>query len=72
MEKHQKLILQKLSVVTFNTDERDVIDIFQDLPLKDQNDLAAMETKLNNDSIYRKHMVSCIPAFNFIVLEYLL
>lgn len=55
MEKHQKLILQKLSVVTFNTDERDVIDIFQNLPLKDQNDLAAMETKLNNDSIYRKH-----------------
>lgn len=64
IETNQKLILQKLStttsVNTFETEEEEKIDIFQDLPLRDENDLQAMEIKLKNDSFYRNQMVKCL------------
>lgn len=55
----QKLILQKASIGTFEiTDERENIDIFQDLPLKNSQDIETMETKLKNDLSYKNQMVS--------------
>ncbi|CAL1685185.1 unnamed protein product [Lasius platythorax] len=61
IETNQKLILQKLStttsVGTFETEEEEKIDIFQDLSLRDENDLQAMEIKLKNDSFYRNQMI---------------
>lgn len=56
--KNMKKQVAKLSTGTFETKERQKIDIFQDLPLKDENDLEAMETKLKNNSSYRSEMVS--------------
>lgn len=61
IETNQKLILQKLLVTdTVCSEEKDDIDIFQDLPLKAEKELEAVETKLSNDLKYRKHMVSYI------------
>jgi len=42
----------------FETEEREEIDIFQDFPLKEQQNLEVMETKLQNDISYRNQMVS--------------
>ncbi|XP_039312745.1 uncharacterized protein LOC120359418 [Solenopsis invicta] len=56
--KNMKKQVAKLSTGTFETKERQKIDILQDLPLKDENDLEAMETKLKNNSSYRSEMVS--------------
>lgn len=57
---NQKLILEKLSNCQggFETKEREEIDIFQDFPLKEQQNLEVMETKLQNDISYRNQMVS--------------
>lgn len=52
---HQKSISQKLSVNTVDSEEKE--DIFQNLPIKNENELEVIETKLNNDSTYKKHMV---------------
>lgn len=58
IKKNQKLILEKVSISTFQTEEKERIDIFQDLPLKDENDLEAMEIKLKNDSFFQNEMVN--------------
>lgn len=58
---NQKLILEKLSNCqgnSFETEEREEIDIFQDFPLKEQQNLEVIETKLQNDISYRNQMVS--------------
>lgn len=63
----QKLILEKFSNNTFEREEkeeREKIDIFQHLPLKDNQDLIAMEAKLKNDVAYRNQMVSSYQYFN--------
>lgn len=62
----QKLILEKFSNNTFEREEkeeREKIDIFQDLPLKDNQDLVAMEAKLKHDLAYRSQMVSPMSIF---------
>lgn len=56
----QKLILEKFSNNTFEREEkeeREKIDIFQHLPLKDNQDFIAMEAKLKNDVAYRNQMI---------------
>lgn len=58
IERSQKLILEKVSIRTFDTEEKEIIDIFQDLPLKNEDDLQSMETKLSNNTLYRNQMVS--------------
>lgn len=39
-------------------EEKENIDIFQDLPLKDVNELEALEIKLKNDLLYRNKMIN--------------
>ncbi|XP_067204858.1 putative leucine-rich repeat-containing protein DDB_G0290503 isoform X3 [Linepithema humile] len=56
IKKNQKIMLQKLSIDSFHTKEKETIDTLNDFPLKDQNDLDTMEIKLQNDSIYRDKM----------------
>lgn len=58
---YEKSISQKLSVSTVGSEEKE--DIFQNLPIKNENELEVIETKLNNDSTYRKHMVSYTSVF---------
>lgn len=54
---NQKLILEKLSLYsTLHVEQRE-IDVFLDLPLKDENSLQLMEEKLQNDLSYQKKMV---------------
>lgn len=62
----QKLILEKLAIAnTFErAEEREEI-VFQDLPLKNNQDLVIIEKKLKNDPAYRNQMVS--PIFNTIL-----
>jgi len=59
----QKLILEKLSNPTFEAKESETIDVFQELPLKDNQDLVTMETRLKNDVFYRNQMVSPMSIF---------
>lgn len=63
----QKLILEKFAIAnTFEgAEEREEIDVFQDLPLKNNQDLVIIEEKLKNDPAYRNQMVSTI--FNTIL-----
>lgn len=56
IERHQKLIIQKLSIT--NVEDKENIDIYQDLPLRKKSDLEAMEKKLVHDGTYRSQMVS--------------
>jgi len=63
MHAKQKLILEKLSNPTFKAKERETIDVFQELPLKDNQDLVTMETRLKNDVFYRNQMVSPMSIF---------
>lgn len=60
IQRYQKASVQKQSVGTLDSEEKE--DIFQNLPLKNENELEAVEAKLNNDSTYRKHMVSYISV----------
>ncbi|KAM0730337.1 hypothetical protein ACS0PU_002666 [Formica fusca] len=57
IERNQKQIIEKLPITDFKEKEEENIDIFQDLPLKNQNDVEAMETKLINDKIYQSQMI---------------
>ncbi|XP_029675888.1 uncharacterized protein LOC115243221 isoform X2 [Formica exsecta] len=57
IERNQKQIIEKLPITDFKENEDENIDIFQDLPLKNKNDVEAMETKLINDKIYRSQMI---------------
>ncbi|GAB1867924.1 DUF4806 domain-containing protein [Camponotus japonicus] len=54
--KRQKQILDKISNTIQPEEEQEKIDIFQELPLKNENELQAMEIKLNNAS-YRNEMI---------------
>lgn len=56
IQRKQKLIVENLPIV--NIEERENVDIFQDLPLRNENDLQAMEAKLIADDVYRRQMVS--------------
>lgn len=62
IERYLKLILNKQSVPNpvSNVEKEEEDDIFNNLPLKNENELQALETKLSNDSTYKKHMVSYI------------
>lgn len=51
-------VLNKLSNTTLPEGEQEKIDIFQNLPIKNKNELEAIETKLANDESYRKEMVN--------------
>lgn len=61
----QELILEKLSIRTLEAEDGETLDIFQDLPLKDNQDLMNMEVKLKNDLVYRNQMVSPISMFQY-------
>lgn len=60
---NQKLILEKLSLSSNLEMEQRQIDIFGDLPLKDENSLQLVETKLKDDLFYRNEMVSQMLKF---------
>lgn len=62
IERHLKLIIEKLPITNFEEKEN-VVDIFQDLPLQNKNDLDVIEAKLINDKSYRSQMVS--PYYYF-------
>lgn len=51
-------VLNKFSNTTLPEEERKKIDIFQDLSVKNKNELEAIETKLANDESYRNEMVN--------------
>lgn len=53
-----KAIFQKLSISNIEEDNKENIDVFHNLPLKNENDLKLMELKLQNDICYRNLMVS--------------
>lgn len=54
-----------MQVGTFEVGEREKTEIFQDLPLKDEDSLEVMETKLKNDLSYRNEMVSQKSIFKY-------
>lgn len=56
--KQQKQIVDKISNTVQPEEEQEKIDIFQNLPLKNENELQAMEIKLGNNASYRNEMVS--------------
>ncbi|XP_025161627.1 uncharacterized protein LOC105190412 [Harpegnathos saltator] len=56
VDRNVKLLLHKRSVPTIDTEEGED-DIFQNLPVKSDNELEVIETKLKNDSTYRKNMI---------------
>lgn len=56
--KQQKQIVDKMSNTVQPEEEQEKIDIFQNLPLKNENELQAMEIKLGNNASYRNEMVS--------------
>lgn len=60
---NQKLILEKLSLSSNLEMEQRQIDIFGDLPLKDENSLQLVETKLKDDLFYQNEMVSQMLKF---------
>lgn len=47
-------------------EQKESIDVFQDLPLKEENDVQSMETKLCN-ALYRNKMVSTILVLQSIL-----
>jgi len=55
--------LQKIAICNVEVEEKDNIDVYQDLPLKDDAAVQLMETKLKNDSCYRNQMVSLMFLF---------
>lgn len=60
---NQKIMLEKV-FDTIGTEEKENIDIFQDLSLKDEDySLEVMENKFKNDSFYRNEMLSRISIF---------
>lgn len=65
LEDNQRTVLDKLSILKSKTQQGDKeeIDIFAKLPLKDEHSLTIMEIKLKNDSCYRNEMVSLLLIF---------
>ncbi|XP_020297454.1 uncharacterized protein LOC109861985 isoform X2 [Pseudomyrmex gracilis] len=55
-------ILQKLSISNIEEDNKQNIDVFDNLPLKNENELQLMELKLKNDICYRKCMIEQLKA----------
>lgn len=64
IERHQKLFAEKLPIT--NHEEKDDIDVLQDLPLQNENDLQVLETKLKNNEVYRNQLVSLLLLSNSI------
>jgi len=62
IEKYLKLVVQNISnnIPQLGCEEKENIDIYQDLPLKKKEDLDSLETKLSNNVSYRNVMVSLI------------
>lgn len=58
IEKCQKRILDIISRGNLDIQENELIDIFLDLPLKNEAELQVMETKIKEDAHYQKQMVS--------------
>lgn len=56
--KQQKQIVDKMCNTVQPEEEQEKIDIFQNLPLKNENELQAMEIKLGNNASYRNEMVN--------------
>lgn len=65
MNAHHKVILQKLAISNVEMEEKEDIDVFEDLPLKDEANLMLMETKLKNDLWYRNQMVGLMSIFQY-------
>lgn len=67
LEDNQRTVLDKLSILKSKTQQEDKekIDIFAKLPLKDENSLTIMEIKLKSDSCYRNEMVSLLLIFQY-------
>ncbi|KAL0101865.1 hypothetical protein PUN28_018425 [Cardiocondyla obscurior] len=55
IERHQKLILEKLPFN--NNEDKENIDVSHDFPLKNENDLQDMENKLQDNEVYRKQLI---------------
>ncbi|KAL0101871.1 hypothetical protein PUN28_018425 [Cardiocondyla obscurior] len=66
IERHQKLILEKLPFN--NNEDKENIDVSHDFPLKNENDLQDMENKLQDNEVYRKQLVSPLRLSNNINL----
>lgn len=65
MNLFQMTVLQKLAISNNVVENKENIDVFTDLPLKDENDLKIMETKLKEDSEYRNQMVGLMFVFQY-------
>ncbi|XP_011705005.1 PREDICTED: uncharacterized protein LOC105460270 isoform X2 [Wasmannia auropunctata] len=64
IEKHIKLLEQKISNNRAQPEQnKEVIDIFQDLPLKNKNELELMEVKLRENAFYRNEMIKQLTRF---------
>jgi len=61
----QKTVFQKLAISKNVVENEENIDVFADLPLKDENDLKIMERKLKDDPEYRNQMVSLIFVLQY-------
>lgn len=48
-------------------EEQERIDIFQDLPIKNKNELDTMEAKLGTDILYRNEMVNILYITKFVL-----
>lgn len=59
-----KVISKIVVIPNVEMEEKENIDVFESLPLKDDNDLKLVETKLKNNSSYRNQMVR-ISAFHY-------
>ncbi|XP_012058532.1 PREDICTED: uncharacterized protein LOC105621674 [Atta cephalotes] len=53
----QMTVFQKLAISKNVVENEENIDVFADLPLKDENDLKIMERKLKDDPEYRNQMI---------------
>ncbi|XP_018377974.1 PREDICTED: uncharacterized protein LOC108770765 [Trachymyrmex cornetzi] len=53
----QMTVFQKLAISKNIVENEENIDVFADLPLKDENDLKIMERKLKDDPKYRNQMI---------------
>jgi len=62
IEKYLKLVVQNMSnnISQFEFEEKENIDICQDMPLKKKDYLESLKIKLSNNALYRNEMVSLI------------
>lgn len=57
VKKYGKTVLQKFEGFNIEMENKENINVYDDLPLKDKNALQEMETRLKDDLRYRKEMV---------------